>query len=190
MQTITPTDPLNALISVPFHNQTIVAIEHDGKPFIAMRPIVENLGLNWASQYVKLTERFKRCVVMIATHDSIGRQQETICLPISKIAGFLYSINASKVKPELRETIIAYQDECDTVLFNYFFNSVNVERHALIEAAFRRHPQWRETADYTQQGFSTGQVATLQGKAKSSVRAMKARIRAAGIDLSATPRLH
>ena len=58
------------------------------------------------------------------------------------------------------------------------------EHHALLDNLFVRHPQWRETADYTRQGLSTGQVAKLQGKAPSSVRAMKARIRATGIDLS------
>lgn len=59
------------------------------------------------------------------------------------------------------------------------------EHHALVDGLYNKHPQWQETADYTWQGLSTGQIAKLQGKAQSSVRAMKARIRAAGIDLKA-----
>lgn len=61
------------------------------------------------------------------------------------------------------------------------------EHHALLDNLFTRHPQWQETADYTRQGLTTCQVAQLQGKAASSVRAMKARIRAAGIDLKPSP---
>lgn len=56
------------------------------------------------------------------------------------------------------------------------------EHHALIESLFKRHPQWRETVEATQNGLTTGELARRQGKSKSSVRAMKARIRAAGID--------
>ena len=63
--------------------------------------------------------------------------------------------------------------------------ALTTEHHALIDGLYKKHPQWQETADYTRQGLSTGQIAKLQGKAKSSVRAMKARIRAAGIDLKA-----
>lgn len=58
------------------------------------------------------------------------------------------------------------------------------EHHSLLEGVFSRRPQWRETVDYTKQGLTTGQLAKLQNKCKSSVRAMKARIRAAGIDLN------
>lgn len=175
---------MNNLITIPFHQQTITAIEHDGKPYIAMRPIVENLGLDWKSQYVKLTERFNRCVVMITTHDSIGRKQETLCLPITKIAAFLYSINASKVNPNLRDTIIAYQEECDIVLFDHFMNRYQTEHTTLtaMEAAhFVRHPQWRETRDLYAYGFSTQEIADLQGKHVRNVQKMLIRIRAAGI---------
>lgn len=56
------------------------------------------------------------------------------------------------------------------------------EHQALIESLFKRHPQWRETVEATQGGMATGELARLQGKSKSATRAMKARIRAAGID--------
>lgn len=175
------------LITIPFHNQTLTAIEHDGQPYVAMRPIVENLGLNWKSQYVKLTEKFKTCVVIITTQVEQQRR-ETVCLPISKLAGFLYSINPSKVKPELRDTIIAYQNECDAVLFKHFFNSANAERHALLDAIFQRHPQWQETAEYRRQGKSNREIADLQGKHIRNVQKMFVRMNTAGLDCP--PLLH
>lgn len=63
-----------------------------------------------------------------------------------------------------------------------------VEHHAMLDSLYGRHPQWQQTVDLTRQGLRTGQVAELQRKAPSSVRAMKARIRKAGIDL--TPIAH
>jgi hypothetical protein len=175
---------MSHITHIPFHRQTLVAIEHDGQPYVAMRPIVENLGLAWGAQQQKITERFKRCVSMIDTHDSIGRQQKMLCLPLSKIAGFLFSINPSKVKPELRERVIAYQDECDEVLYRHFFGRLTSEHHALIDALFDRHPQWRETVDYLRQGKSSRDIAALQNKHVRNVQRMRARIASAGIDVN------
>lgn len=111
---------MNNLITIPFHHQTITAIESDGKHYIAMRPIVENLGLDWKSQHVKINDKFGRRVVIITTRDTLNRKQQLVCLPVSKIAAFLYSINASKVKPHLRQTILDYQEQCDEVLYKHF----------------------------------------------------------------------
>jgi hypothetical protein len=174
---------MSHITQIPFHRQTLVAVEHDGQPYVAMRPIVENLGLDWKSQYVKLTEKFGKGVVIITT-PSAGGSQETLCLPLTKLAGFLYSINPSKVKPELRELVIAYQDECDEVLFRHFFGRLTGEHHALIDALFDRHPQWRETVDYLRQGKSSRDIATLQNKHVRNVQRMRSRIAAAGIDVN------
>lgn len=179
---------MSQLTTIPFHNQTLITIEHQGKPYVAMRPVVENLGLDWKAQHAKITERFKSTVAMITTVGQDRKQREMLCLPISKIAAFLYSINPSKVKPELRETVIAYQNECDDVLFKHFFNQLDYKNqrladknHALIEAAFNSHPQWRQTADYIKHGIPAITIAHLQGKHVSNVNRMAKRLRNAGL---------
>jgi len=60
----------------------------------------------------------------------------------------------------------------------------DTEHEALIQGLYGKHLQWRETVEYSRQGLRTGQIATLQGKSPSSVRAMKARIRLAGININ------
>lgn len=163
---------MDNLLAVNFHNQTLVAFEHDGQAYIAMRPVVDNMGLNWESQRVKLTERFGRRTQRITTRDTLGRQQEMVCLPLSVLPAFLFSITASKVKPELRETVIAYQDECTDVLYKHFFGAASRQAAALLDALFARHPGWRDTRAKYQAGLKTKQVASLQGKSASSVRGM------------------
>ncbi|PPD34927.1 MAG: hypothetical protein CTY21_09410 [Methylomonas sp.] len=177
---------MSSLITIPFYQQTIVAIEHDGKPYIAMRSVVENMGLDWKSQHVKLKEKFVSCVAIIATHDAIGRKQEITCLPLTKLAGFLYGINPNKVNPELRELVIAYQEECDRVLFNHFMRRFNTEHTAytqLLHGIFARHPQWRETLDLLHYGFTRREIAGMQGKNISNVQRMIKRMLAHGIAL-------
>lgn len=105
---------------VTFHGDTIFAVEHNGEEYAVVRPIVENLELNWASQYSKLAANKERWgVVMIAT-PSAGGMQETVCIPVRKVAGFLATINPKKVRHDLRAKLIAYQNECDDALWQYW----------------------------------------------------------------------
>ncbi|ACE85838.1 phage antirepressor N-terminal domain-containing protein [Cellvibrio japonicus] len=111
---------MTAIIPVNFHNDTLALVDHDGQPFVPMKPIVENMGLDWASQTVKLGQKFDSVVAIITTTGGDGKQYEMLCLPLRKIPAWLYSINPNKVKPELRDKIIQYQEECDEVLWQYW----------------------------------------------------------------------
>lgn len=43
-------------------------------------------------------------------------------MPLRKLFGWLSTIHPNKVKPELRETILHYQNECDDVLWEHWNN--------------------------------------------------------------------
>jgi hypothetical protein len=49
-----------ALVPVQFHGQTLVTTQHNGEPHVAMRPIVEAMGLDWQAQL----QRIKRHPVL------------------------------------------------------------------------------------------------------------------------------
>lgn len=106
-------------ITVPFHNSELYIVEHNGQPYTPMKPIVEGMGLDWASQFVKLKQRFAKGIVEI-TIPSKGGLQTMLCLLLRKLPAWLYSIQSGKVKPELRNTVIKYQEECDDVLWDYW----------------------------------------------------------------------
>lgn len=108
------------LIPVPFYDDTLVLVDHAGQPFVAMKPIVDNMGLYWTGQHAKLTDKFGSVIQIICTTGADGKQYDMVCLPLRKIPAFLYSVNPSKVKPELREKIVRYQDECDDALWDYW----------------------------------------------------------------------
>lgn len=38
---------------VMFHGIKVNVVEHNDEAFVALKPVVEGLGLNWASQYSK-----------------------------------------------------------------------------------------------------------------------------------------
>ena len=108
------------LSSISFHGDTIFCVTIEDQPYTPVKPIIENLGLNWASQTAKLNTNKERWgVAMIAT-PSVGGQQRTLCLPVRKLPAFLASINPKKVRAELRPKIELYQAECDDALWNYW----------------------------------------------------------------------
>ena len=110
------------LSPVTFHGDTIFCLDYQGQPFTPMKPIVENLGLGWASQSQKLNSNRERWGVTIIVIPSESGEQQMLCLPVRKLPSYLNSINPRKVAPELRAKIELYQAESDDALWNYWMN--------------------------------------------------------------------
>lgn len=109
------------LLPVAFHGDTLSLVEHNGEAFAAIKPICDAIGLDWKNQHTKLTGagfRWNCGVITIVAAD--GKQRSMICIPMRKLSGWLASISAAKVKPEIRDKLIAYQDECDDALWRYW----------------------------------------------------------------------
>lgn len=109
-----------AQISAPFNGAELLIVEYSNQPYTAMRPIVEGMGLDWKAQSVKIKQRFNSVVGEITTTGKDGKQYQMLCLPLKKLFGWLMTISPNKVKPELRDTVIKYQAECDDVLWDYW----------------------------------------------------------------------
>ena len=112
---------MSNLSVVEFHNQSIQVLMHESKPYVAMRSIVENIGLDWAAQYSRIKRHpiLNKGVVMITT-PSKGGKQDFLCLPLSMLNGWLLGVDVNKVKIEIRETLTQYQLECFDVLYRHF----------------------------------------------------------------------
>lgn len=111
-------------LNVNFLGSQIMVINCDGEPYVAMRTVVDGMGLDWAAQFTKIKQRFKSVVVEIATTGKDGKNYKMLCLPLRKLFGWLMTINPNKVAPHKKQTIIRYQDECDDVLWHYWTTGV------------------------------------------------------------------
>ena len=79
--------------TINFNNQKLLTVEKDGVKYVAVKPICENLGLAWAAQFVKIKEnQILSEGVSIIEIPSDGGIQETICLPIDMINGWLFTL--------------------------------------------------------------------------------------------------
>ncbi|EXS28381.1 antirepressor domain protein [Acinetobacter sp. 742879] len=116
---------------VSFHGTELFIVEHEGQPYTPMKPIVDGMGMDWASQFIKLKQRFEKGIVEI-TIPSNGGLQTMICLLLRKLPAWFYSIMPGKVKPEIRDTVIMYQQECDDVLWNYWIQGHAINKRLTI----------------------------------------------------------
>ena len=124
---------INAPINVPFRGDNLYLVEHQGNPYVPMRSVVEGMKLDWKSQHVKLTTKFKTCMVEITTQLPGDTQNRAVtCLPLRKLPAWLYSVQPGKVSPAIREKVVAYQEECDEVLWQYWTNG-KVDRQSVAE---------------------------------------------------------
>jgi hypothetical protein len=110
--------------TVEFYEDRVTAIRvAGGDVFVAVRSICDNLGVAWSSQ----RRRILRDPVLVdelrpvtVTVTGTGQQVDTLCLPLKYIPGFLFGINADRVKPQIRDRLIRYQRECYDVLAEAF----------------------------------------------------------------------
>jgi hypothetical protein len=113
------------LVVLPFHGDEIVTFQADDGPRVAMRRIVENMGLDWSSQHKKLVDQGQKFTCGdITTRDSLGRLQSMTTMPVAKLALWLATINPNKVRADLRDKVELYQAESAVALHDYWTKGV------------------------------------------------------------------
>lgn len=109
---------------------TAVRVEIEGKSavYVPVRPICDYMGVDWSAQFRRinrdpvLSAEVTPCVVVTATQGQPDQRREMLCLPLDMVNGWLFGINANRVKEELRDHLIQYQRECYRVLADAFVN--------------------------------------------------------------------
>ena len=125
--------PINQLL-VPFKGDKLPMVEVAGQAFVACKPICDALGLSWSRQRKKLVASNSRFRVALMAMQMPGDDQsrEHLFIPIQRVFGWLMGIAPTKVPDEeTRAKLIAYQQECDLVLWKYFTSHVIEPRRAI-----------------------------------------------------------
>lgn len=153
-------------LKTDFLGQEITLIDNNGVAYVAMREIVEGIGLNWASQSVKLNQnctKFNCC--HIATVGGDGKNREMLCMPIKKLNGWLFSINPNKVRSDLKERLENYQEECFLALWDYWTTGI-----ARRDEVKNKTEAWRaKMADYKMRSSQKGKALNECKKEKAEL---------------------
>lgn len=97
-------------------------VSTNDEQLVAIKPICEALGIDWSSQKQRLErdEILASTMVMITTVAADGKEREMCAVPYMFIFGWLFSIDASKVSENAKESVIKYKMECYKALFEHF----------------------------------------------------------------------
>lgn len=121
----------NQVASVKFNNHSLVVVTKNEQRLVAMRPVCDGIGLDWKAQYnrIKRDEILNEAMV-IMTIPSKGGEQSTACLPLEYLNGWLFGIDVSRCREEIRPALIQYKRECYQVLANYWQQGETVNHRA------------------------------------------------------------
>lgn len=111
-----------AIESISFYGHDLITAEKAGDQFVAMRPLVDAMGLNWAGQYLRLRRNpaFSQGVCVMQTPSPSGAQ-DTVFLKLDLIHGWFATISTNRIKDEsVRERVVLFQREAFDVLWKHF----------------------------------------------------------------------
>lgn len=114
---------MGEIVTVNFRGDTLYGFRADDGVFIALKPIVEGMGLDWSAQFrrVKRHPILSEGIAVMATPLGRGGPQEAVCLKEDLIQGWLFGIDSTRIEnSEVRERVELYQRECCDVLHAYF----------------------------------------------------------------------
>jgi len=109
---------------IRFHETELVTyIDQSGKPFVAVKPICDAIGLNANTALKGIRNHPILGPDSAIQHHQVGNDQrrEYLMVPIEYLNGWLFSIDLKRVNPEARQKLLIYQKECYQVLFKAFF---------------------------------------------------------------------
>lgn len=108
---------------VDFYDDKVTAVMVEGptgqEVYVPLRPICDFLGVAWTAQRQRILRDpvlSAEMTPVIVTITGSGQEVQSLCLPLDYISGWLFGINATRVKEEIRERLILYQRECYKVL--------------------------------------------------------------------------
>lgn len=121
---------MTKIVSVDFRDDTLFAAEMPDGVYVAITPICNSLGLAPNKQ----RERIQNDPILseggtVTVFPSAGGMQDTFCLRLDLVNGWLFTIDESRVKDdETRQRVLAYKRECYRVLAAHFLGQGETSR--------------------------------------------------------------
>lgn len=119
---------------IPFNGDEITAISDESKKYIVPRQICENLRIDWSAQRQRINRDtvLSDAMVMITTPQKNPSgsgfiDQDTLALPLEFLNGWLFGIDDTRIKEEIRQKVIDYKKQCYVVLYEFFNKGASID---------------------------------------------------------------
>ena len=120
--------PSTEIVRIPFHGTEVLAVDADGQPQIVLRPVIEGLGLDFATQITKLRRRSWACVgqrPMQLPGDTQSRMHVTVT--VKTFLMLLATVDENRVPEHVKDLLIAYQREVADAIEAYWTKGAAVK---------------------------------------------------------------
>jgi hypothetical protein len=155
---------MGKIVTVNFRGDQLFGFEADDGIYVALKPIVEAMGIDWSSQLkrVKRDPILSEGMVIMTTPFGRGGDQEAVCLKLELINGWLFTIESNRIKDEtVRERVLMYQRECYSVLARHFVGGVETVKPELANDASEAEGTRVRMVTETRQTFGTKAAGQL-----------------------------
>ncbi len=164
---------MSNIVQVPFHGDTLQAVEQDGQVWVVVKRICEPLGLDYEGQRQRLVKQpwAVTCKIQVTAADS--KNYETFCLALDSVPMWLATIQPNKVSVQTREALVRYQRECRDVLARHFMPKEAIEpstpEDLIVQQALALQAQ-RRRLDAMQKDLGTIQTSVQELQAAEAQR--------------------
>jgi P22_AR N-terminal domain len=107
-------------VPVPGTDAPLQAVQIDARPFVALRPICDSLGVDYSSQLKKLRSRSWATVVLNTMVAADGLSREMALIDRRTMTMWLATLDENRVGEHACELVVAYQREAADALDAYF----------------------------------------------------------------------
>jgi hypothetical protein len=115
--------------TIEFYGDELVAVrDAQSTVWVPVRRLCEALDLAYRAQLARierdpvLRDEVRSVSVTLAD----GRAFDMICLPLKYVRGWLFGVNANRVKPEIRDKLIQYQRDIIEIIDRHFSRPLTV----------------------------------------------------------------
>lgn len=108
-------------LGIDFHGRMLFIVRYNGLEYVAVKPIVKGMGLNWRGQQAKI-RRSGRYAEILINMQTPGGPQKMLCIPLGNLESWLSSISIEKIRSGYKEIVRLYQKECFPALHNFMCN--------------------------------------------------------------------
>lgn len=108
------------IVRIPFHDGEVLAVDHDGKPYVVLRTAFESIGLDADQQIRKLKKQPWATTVVTTGVAEDGKTRDMVTADLRTFLMALATIPATRVAADVRPKLIAYQNEVADVIEAYW----------------------------------------------------------------------
>jgi hypothetical protein len=141
------------IVRVPFHNDTVLTVEHDGKPFVILKPAFEQIGLDADRQIAKVKRQpwSRTAVTAVPT---AGGVQQMVVADVRTFLMALATIPVARVAEHVRDKLIEYQAEVADAIEAYWTKGQVFNPRLVAGSIYEPHTYtWDEVCAKLRQNF-------------------------------------